>query len=236
MIMKSWPFFHGNSSVFREQPTNLLKLILVLGCAVLMLPFALAALPTQSVKPQGAGNADKGKPLFASAGCSNCHGDLAQGISGVGPLITPPPFAVSEFINFVRHPSGAMRPYSNEQLSDEQLSDIHAYLRSLSSSSDFEIVEGKLTGNAEKGKQLFMRDGCYECHGNLGQGSNGYGPRIAPDPISVQGILNYIRKPSGNMPPYSAKIVSTQDVADIHAYLESVARPVDLKNIPLFTK
>ncbi|MGB9067117.1 MAG: cytochrome c [Candidatus Acidiferrales bacterium] len=89
-------------------------------------------------------------------------------------------------------------------------------------------------GNAENGKQLFMRDGCYECHGMQGQGSNNYGPRLGPDPIPMQAIMNYIRKPTGNMPPYTAKLVSDQDVADIYAYLKAVPRPVDIKNIPLF--
>ena len=89
-------------------------------------------------------------------------------------------------------------------------------------------------GNAENGKQLFMRDGCYECHGILGQGSINFGPRLGPDPIPMQAIMNYIRKPAGNMPPFTAKLVSDQDVADIYAYLKSVPRPVDIKNIPLF--
>jgi mono/diheme cytochrome c family protein len=202
----------------------------------LLLPIALAAASAVSAKPQGSGDAEKGKQLFASAGCANCHGSVAKGISGLGPLITPPPFAIPEFINYVRHSSGTMRPFSKEELSDEQLGDIHAFLKSLSPSSDASSVVANLTGNADTGKRLFMRDGCYECHGNLGQGANGYGPRIGPDPISMQGIMNYLRNPSGNMPPYSAKIVPNQDVADIYAYLKSVARPVDIKNIPLFTK
>jgi mono/diheme cytochrome c family protein len=231
MHNNSWHSLRGNSNALR-----LLRSIMALGGVALLLPIALAAAPAQNTKPPGAGNAAQGKLLFESAGCAACHGNLAQGISGVGPLITPPPFAIPEFINFLRRPSGAMRLFSKEELSDAQLSDIHAYLQSLSPSSDSDAPAANLTGNAETGKRLFMRDGCYECHGILGQGANGYGPRIGPDPISMQGIKNYIRKPSGNMPPYAAKIVSDQDVADIHAYLKSVVRPVDIKNIPLFTK
>ena len=217
-------------------------LILVLGGAALLLPIALAAVPAQSAKPPGALEADGGKRLFGSAGCAHCHGADLQ-----------PPYAVQEFIDFVRHPSGAMRPYSKEELSDAQLGEIHAYLRSLppssdsdtsaanylhslSQSSDSDASAASVTGNAETGKQLFIRDGCYQCHGILGQGANGFGPRIGPDPVSMRAIMNYIRRPSGNMPPYTAKIVSNQDVADIYAYLKSVARPGDMKNIPLFTK
>lgn len=231
-----WNYFRGNGGALRKNPHTLPRLIMAFGSAALLLPIALAALPAQNAKPQGAGSTDKGKLVFESAGCASCHGNAAKGISGIGPLITPPPFAIAEFINFVRHPSGTMRPFSKQELSDAQLGDIHAYLQSLSPSSDSDAPASNLTGNDETGKRLFMKDGCYECHGILGQGSNGYGPRIGPDPISMQGIKNYLRNPSGNMPPYSAKIVSDQDVADIHAYLKSVARPVDIKNIPLFTK
>jgi mono/diheme cytochrome c family protein len=93
-----------------------------------------------------------------------------------------------------------------------------------------------LVGNAETGKRLFVRDGCYQCHGIEGQGANGTGPRLAPDPIPVRALTNYIRKPSGTMPPYSAAIVSDQDAADIQAYLKARPRPVGLENIPTFKK
>ena len=38
-------------------------------------------------------------------------------------------------------------------------------------------------GDAAKGKVLFMKNGCYECHGTVGQG--GTGPRIAPRTASL---------------------------------------------------
>lgn len=236
MNKNSYFYSLGNKSAFRKPICKLPMLLPAWGCLALLLSFALVIPSLVSAKPQGSGDAEKGKQLFASAGCANCHGSAAKGISGLGPLITPPPFAIPEFITYVRHPSGTMRPFSKEELSDEQLGDVHAFLKSLSPSSDAGSPGANLTGNAETGKRLFMRDGCYECHGDLGQGANGYGPRIGPDPISMQGIMNYLRNPSGNMPPYSAKIVSNQDVADIYAYLKSVARPVDIKNVPLFSK
>ena len=93
-----------------------------------------------------------------------------------------------------------------------------------------------LTGKVDNGKRLFVRDGCYECHGILGQGGAVTGPRLAPNPIPVEAIMSYIRKPSGRMPPFSAKLVQDQDVADIYAYLKSVPGPSDIKNVPLFTK
>ena len=70
-------------------------------------------------------------------------------------------------------------------------------------------------GNAENGKQLFMKNGCYQCHGREGQGSVVTGPRIAPDPLPFEVISGYIRKPTGEMPPYTEKVLSDKDLADI---------------------
>ena len=88
-------------------------------------------------------------------------------------------------------------------------------------------------GNAENGKRLFTKIGCYQCHGREGQGSNMSGPRIAPDPIPFESLTRYVRKPTGEMPPYTAKVVSDQELADIYAYLESRPHPPTAKASPL---
>ena len=88
-------------------------------------------------------------------------------------------------------------------------------------------------GNAENGKQLFMKNGCYQCHGREGQGSVVTGPRIAPDPPPYEVISVYIRKPTGEMPPYTEKVLSDKDLADIYAYLQSRPHPPTAKAAPL---
>jgi ubiquinol-cytochrome c reductase cytochrome c subunit len=87
-------------------------------------------------------------------------------------------------------------------------------------------------GNAENGKRLFASYGCYECHGREGQGSVGTGPRLAPDPISFEAFTSYVRKPKREMPPYTAKVVSEQDLTDIYAFLASRPHPPAAKTIP----
>ena len=39
-----------------------------------------------------------------------------------------------------------------------------------------------LAASAENGKQAFMRAGCWQCHGTMGQGG-ATGPKLAPDPL-----------------------------------------------------
>ena len=43
-------------------------------------------------------------------------------------------------------------------------------------------------GNAEAGKRLYMKNGCYQCHGTVGQGTIA-GARIGPPPLSAQGLI-----------------------------------------------
>src|SRR5687767_10603245 len=52
-------------------------------------------------------------------------------------------------------------------------------------------------GNVEKGKEIYKRVGCYECHGLEAQGGPGTGPRLGPNPIPFARLSAYVRAPSG---------------------------------------
>ena len=86
-------------------------------------------------------------------------------------------------------------------------------------------------GDAENGEKLYNTIGCWQCHGYSGQG--GAGSRIAPDPIPFPAFSAYVRKPGGAMPPYSPKVVSDSDLADIYAFLLTIPQPPDPDSIPL---
>jgi mono/diheme cytochrome c family protein len=87
-------------------------------------------------------------------------------------------------------------------------------------------------GTVENGKKLFTADGCYQCHGRQGQGGAA-GPRIAPTKIPLEALRMYIRHPSGAMPPYTAKVLSDAEVADIYSFLKTIPAPAAVKDIPL---
>ena len=88
-------------------------------------------------------------------------------------------------------------------------------------------------GDAAKGKQLWLTDGCSYCHGTVGQGGGGRaaGLRIAQQPIPFGAFLNQLRQPANDMPPYVETVLSGQDVADIFAYIQALPPPPDLKTI-----
>ena len=178
-----------------------------------------------------AANVANGKTIFDSAGCIVCHGAQAQGTS-LAPAIAPPPLELPAMITYVRQPTGKMPPVPESAASDKQLADVFEYLQSLTPKT---AAADELKGSADNGRKLFAAYGCYECHGRQGAGA-GTGPRIGPPAITLAAVLRYVRAPSGQMPPYTAKVVSDQGLADIYAFLKSFPAPPPAKDIPLLNQ
>ena len=86
-------------------------------------------------------------------------------------------------------------------------------------------------GNAGNGKRIFKIYGCYECHGYDAHG--GTGPKLGPPPISFSAFARYCRQPTDQMPPYTTKVVSDSELADMYAFLQSLPQPPRAKSIPL---
>src|SRR5262245_34411632 len=82
------------------------------------------------------------------------------------------------------------------------------------------------------GAALYKKNGCYECHVNDGQGGP-QGPRLGPNPIPLPRFVAYVRNPAGDMPPFTAKVISDDDLAKIYAFLQSRPLPPQVKDIPL---
>jgi mono/diheme cytochrome c family protein len=99
------------------------------------------------------------------------------------------------------------------------------------------FVAGSLASASasEKGKQLFVKNGCWQCHGFVGQGGIA-GPRLAPDPMPFEAMSNFVRNSSRAMPPYREAILPEADLKEIHAYLASVPKAPDAKSIPLLNQ
>jgi mono/diheme cytochrome c family protein len=178
-----------------------------------------------------AGNADNGKRVFTSADCFACHGAQGQG-TAAAPQISPPPLDLPALITYVRQPTGKMPPIPESTASDAQLADIYAFLKSV---APVPAAGDAAQGNAENGKKLFASYGCYECHGRQGAGA-ATAPRIGPPAISLAAVLRYVRAPTGQMPPYTAKAVSDQDLTDIFTYLKSLPPPARADSIPLLNQ
>jgi mono/diheme cytochrome c family protein len=64
-------------------------------------------------------------------------------------------------------------------------------------------------GDAANGKQIYLRDACFTCHG----------------------FRELLRDPPGDMPAYSEAVLSDKDIADIYAFVESLPGPRSPKDI-----
>ena len=87
-------------------------------------------------------------------------------------------------------------------------------------------------GNAENGKKIFTAYGCYQCH-NYTAAGGAAGPRLAPRPIPFPAFTKAIRVPRNEMAPYTARIVTDQELADIYAFLLTIPAPPAVNTIPL---
>jgi ubiquinol-cytochrome c reductase cytochrome c subunit len=86
--------------------------------------------------------------------------------------------------------------------------------------------------DAGKGKDIYVKQGCWQCHGFVGQGGIA-GPKIAPDPMPLEALVSFLRNSNRAMPPYSEAVLPTAEVADVHAYMASIPKPADYKTVPI---
>jgi mono/diheme cytochrome c family protein len=69
--------------------------------------------------------------------------------------------------------------------------------------------------DAARGKILFTQKyGCYQCHGDEGQGSSSTGPKLAPNPMPYEALANFVRTSAREMPPFREAILPNEDLAD----------------------
>ena len=189
----------------------------------------------QSPKPAGAaaqaaGDASRGKAVYARAGCANCHGAAGEGAGAI--RLVPMSHQLAAFTTLVRQPaSGVMPALTPAAASDADVAALYAYLRSLSPKTET-AATAQLAGNVDNGKRLFAAAACYACHGYVGQGGSA-GPRLGPPAVSFAVFERALRHPREEMPPYTVKSLSDQQVADIYSYVKTFPEPPDVNMIPL---
>jgi mono/diheme cytochrome c family protein len=107
----------------------------------------LASFAVLACAQSPAGDAKRGKELFLSYACYSCHS--FDGHGGAGARLVPMPLNQVAFTAFVRN-AGRMPSYSSKVLSDAQLGDIYAYIKSLPTSPDAKnipLIQELLKGN-----------------------------------------------------------------------------------------
>lgn len=85
---------------------------------------------TQAGRGSGAdeGDPNKGKPVYASAGCGGCHIFKAGGSTGtVGPNLDESDVDYAGAVEQIRNGGGGMPPFK-DQLSEKQIKDVAAFV------------------------------------------------------------------------------------------------------------
>ena len=117
----------------------------------------------------------RGGELYA-AHCGGCHGYTGNG--GVGVPLALPSFLESADDEFLRKTIRVGRPGrvmpAFRRLSDAQVDAIVAFIRGWSKKPAPVYSDKSVTGDAQRGKQLFASE-CADCHGDNGEGGKGTG-------------------------------------------------------------
>ena len=100
-------------------------------CVISVGAAAILCAPARAQNAQPTGNAAHGKQLFAVDGCYECHGYQGEGGGFAGPKLAPDPLPYSFVLRQLRTPLRAMPVYTSEVLTDSDVADIYAYLRSI---------------------------------------------------------------------------------------------------------
>lgn len=90
-------------------------------------------------------------------------------------------------------------------------------------------------GDATNGKRVYLADGCFTCHGRVGQGGayNGPTPILAHTALPFDAFKGQIRNPINDMPAFSSAVLSDEDIADIYAFVQTLPGPSSPKNFPI---
>ena len=99
----------------------------LLMSAIVLVPVFAAA---QTSPTDTAGNATDGKRLYMEKNCYYCHGTAGQG-GRDGARLAATPLNADGLIRYVRKPAGAMPAYTEKLITDQELRDVLAYLKSL---------------------------------------------------------------------------------------------------------
>jgi ubiquinol-cytochrome c reductase cytochrome c subunit len=103
----------------------------ILGCGLLLSTTALAQAPAPPPTAGVTGDPGNGKRVYMEKTCFFCHGTVGQGAGNTGARLTPVARNLQNFIRYVRRPSGSMAAFSEKSITDRELTDVYAYLRSV---------------------------------------------------------------------------------------------------------
>ncbi len=155
--------------------------------------------------------------------CAACHGPQGEGVYA-RPLANST-LTEDEWIAQVRTPRRFMPSFSETQVSDQQIRDVHAYITALPDpTGDFQRKDPGVAAT-HPGQELMVQKNCVACHEDVvstGKGRivDGFVERGVTPTADV--VIKQLRTPFQNMPAFSEDQVSNDEAAQIADYLNTL--------------
>jgi mono/diheme cytochrome c family protein len=155
--------------------------------------------------------------------CSRCHG--AEGEGAFARPLSNSTLTEDEWIAQVRTPRRFMPHFSEAQVSDQQIRDMHAYITALPDpTGEFQRKDLGIA-SAHPGQELMIQKNCVACHEDVvstgkGQIIDGFTQRGVTPTADV--VIKQLRTPFKNMPSFSEAQVSNDEATQIADYLNTL--------------
>ncbi|WP_083224724.1 c-type cytochrome [Sphingomonas panacis] len=88
----------------------------------------------------------------------------------------------------------------------------------------------------DPGQRLYVRQGCYQCHGLAGQGSILSGPPLSASRLDDTSFRRYVRNPKGAMPPYTSWALPDDDLGQIERFVRLLQAGRPYTAVPALAK
>lgn len=213
-----------------SRTTKLIVPVAVLILALVALfPALVAAAPPQdapSAPPQDAAN---GQKVWAAKPCKSCHGDNGEG-KYAAPLAGTARTA-QEAIQQVRNPRSQMPMFNEQKISDQEITDIIDYMKTLQRPASFQPVRYEAQASDPQGKVLFNQKRCVACHGDFTRTAGGI-VASGRKTLADADVEKQLRTPRQNMPRFSEQQVSQAEAQAIAAYLRPIVEQVAAGGAP----
>ncbi|CAM4151325.1 c-type cytochrome [Janibacter anophelis] len=211
----------------RRHPAAI-ALLLLLGLLVTGTAYSAVAPKEAQASVAASDSVANGKKLFV-ANCATCHGANGLGIDEVGPSLAGVGAASVDFQMGtgrmpMTEPGVQAKDDGQVKFSDEEISDIAAYVASLGAGPaipEEEYTDGS-QGDPGKGGQIF-RVNCAMCHNSAGAGGALTRGKDAPPVTGVSGKHIYEAMQTGpqSMPVFNDQNLSPESKRDVIAYIEA---------------
>ena len=171
---------------------------------------------------QNPGDPTAGKTAWEQQNCQYCHGEMGEG-SYAGPRAGDGKSA-ADWIKQSRTPKANMPAYGEDQVTDQELADMNAYMQTLTKPASFAPIKYTPEAGEPAGKTFLNEKRCVACHANpAGLVQKRFVEKGRE--VTAEAVITQLRTPAGYMPSYSATQVGDEQAGQIADFLKSLAQP-----------